>query len=312
MNADRFIYLTEAKGIPNIIKLLTDKIYEKYINYPKNEIIYDNDEYRYSIKIDKNEIENSFFENLFLYIILTNNKSKSSYYKHNLSNWNDKYKIFDKIIIQIFLVKENLDDLKEIISHELHHAFEDYKRKLNTNKNFKDVDSNLISTETDELITISNKFKNNYKLNKLSAFIYYLLNIEKKANISRLYYELKKYNLTKKDINNNEYQKLFFYKIYKEINNSTESLINSLNKEELNLFKEYIKHTSINNLYSNDDNIFKKRIINYLKNNSEETLKKMRKIMIEYLEDEDLMETRISNKQKMFELLLNIEKKIIN
>jgi hypothetical protein len=307
MNSERFRLLVESKGIPSGIITLTNIIYNKYINYPTNEIMKDkNNNERYSILVNKNELEYPFFDKLFIYINIVNNE-QSSYYGHTLSNWDEINKIYETININIFILKNNISDLKELISHELFHAYEDYKRKLNINKGFKDINQNNISIETDELQKIKSKFSNNDKLNKLSYFVYYMLNIEKRANISQLYFELKKYNLTKKDINSGIYKNLTFYAIYQTIKNDAEKLINSLNDDEINLFGEYIKNSAINNLYSVDKIAFKKRLIQYFKKESENTLKKMRKIMIEYLEDENLMETKKSDRSRMIEIMLHLD-----
>jgi hypothetical protein len=306
MNSERYVLLNESKGIPNIIKMLTDVVYNKFMNYPEDQIIKDNN--LYSILINKNEFKYPFFEKLFVFINIVDNE-QSSYYKHTMSDWNDIDKIYKNIHANIYITKNNIDELKELISHELFHAYEDYKRKLNSDKGFKDIDQNNVSIETDELQKIKNKFGNNDKLNKLSYFVYYMLNIEKRANVSRLYFELKKNNLTKKDINSEIFKKLTFYIIYQNIKNESEGLINSLNDDELNLFGEYIQNSAINNLYSNDKIAFKKRLIQYFKTESENTLKKMRKIMIEYLEDEGLMETKKSDRSRMIEIMKHLDQK---
>ena len=311
MNSERYRLLNESKGIPSGIIELTKTIYNKFINYPSNEIIKDNNNNkRYSILIDKNEISYSFFDKLFIYINIVD-VEQSSYYKHTMSDWNDVDKIYEKIHINIYITKNKINDLEGLISHETFHAYEDYKRKLNSGKGFNDINQNNISIETDELQNIKNKFGNNEKLNKLSWFVYYMLNIEKRANVSQLYFELKKFNLTKKDINSGIFKNMTFYHTYETIKNESEGLINSLNDDELILFGEYIKNSAISNLYSTDKIAFKKRLIQYFKTESENTLKKMRKIMIEYLEDENLMETKKSDWSRMIKIMNHLDQKII-
>jgi hypothetical protein len=308
LNSERYFYLEEAKGVPNILKIMSDNIYDKFINYPENEIEKINNNFRYKIEFNKNELEYSFFEKLIIYITISNDNDESSYYNYSKSNWIENKKIFEKIVINIFILKNNINDLSDIIMHELLHAYEDYQRSLN-NVGFNKMNPNKISIETDDLKKIKEKFGDNNKLNTLAYYVYYLLNIERNAYVSQIYSELKKYKLTKNDINREKYKELTFFKTYLVINNYSEQYVNSLNNDELKLFAEYIQHSAIKNLYSVNNNIFKKKLINYFKSESEKTMKKMYKVMVEYLEDDNLMEVFYLSKKKMLNIISYIENK---
>jgi hypothetical protein len=173
----------------------------------------------------------------------------------------------------------------------LHHAYEDYELKLKTNKGFNDRNPNYYSFDTDELNNVRDKFKNNNKLLFLSYSIYHLMNVEEKANVAQLYYEMDKLKFTKEDIQNGKYKDFTYYKNYLNINKYSESYVNSLNNEELKLLMEYAKHTGIKKIITNDINAFKRKLINFLKTNSEYVMNKMKKIMIEYLKYHEMLES---------------------
>jgi hypothetical protein len=308
MDFNTYILLNESKGIPLIVKDLTNNVIDNFLKNPE-EFLFEKQKDRdiYSIIISGNNVEKPFFSKLYVYITIFKDLNKDSYYKYDLSKWNENLKIFDKVMIEINITNDEIDELKDYLTHELIHAYEDYNRKLNTNKGFSDLEKNTFSLETPEQQTAKENFGNNDKLNLLYHYTYYLLHPERRANIGAVYFELKKYKLTKEDIDNGDYKKLFYYKLYQKINDGISNLVNSLNDEEIKLFGEYIKKSSIKNLYSDNVNLFKRRLIDYMKKRSEETLYKMRKITYEYLSDNNLMENNsFENERKKLLKLMGI------
>lgn len=299
--------LYESLGLPKVVYDLTELIYKQFLNYNEDLILQTSDRKVYVIKLNKKDYENSFFNELKLSVEITNNDiSDDSRYIPEINGWNDIEKIFNVVKIRIIVNIENKNNIKELIAHELLHAYDDYKTKLNTNIGFIDGNSNYFTINTPELNQIFNKFGDDRKLHFLAYYVYYLLEPEKRANVTQLYFELQKHKFTKEDITSEKYKTLTFYKNYLNINENAENIVNYLNENELSLFKEFIKNSYLVSLYSKSDDVFKRRIIKYFKEKSETTMRKMQKIMMQYLNDGFLMEyDKFQPSRKKFEELTN-------
>jgi len=285
-----FLLLSEAQGIPDAVKYYTNILYHEFIFYPKEGIIYKNDSDNYYIIVKGGDNKLSFFNELLMEVIIYENNHDASYYKFDVSGWDENNRKFDRIFIKINMKSDEIPRLREDISHELHHAYEDYKRIANKKEGFLDLRNNITSTDTIEMRAIYNEFKDDDILLKLSNYIYYLLGVEKRANVSAMYQELIKFKLTKQDINDGAYKKMRFYEKYLTIINLTPKMVDSLNSEQLELFGRYVRASSINKIYSPNSSVFKKNLINYFKTESEEMLIKSRKMLMEYLTDYHLLE----------------------
>jgi hypothetical protein len=285
LNKEEYKLLIESMGLSPIVSDLTDIVFQKYLKEKDNPYLIDNNKKTYVIVVDDKEYNKSFFNQLNVIINIVNEEDTVSKYLPKYSNWIEDTMIFDEIFIEIQVDYNSIDDIRELIAHELTHSFEDYNRKKKSNNSFGDVNYNYFSVFTPELNNIIEKFGKNDKLNKLVYFIYYLLEPEKKANVTQLYFELKKLKLNKEDIVNGNYKSLTFYKIYDNINKYSFGLLNSLNDNEIELLKEFVKESYFSNLYSESNDIFINRLYKFFKEKSERALNKMRKITYLYFDN---------------------------
>ncbi len=308
----------ESMGMPEAVREITDIAYGKLENIEHK---IKTGRKMFDIIISKNETRQAFFNKLLIIIDIVAEDEDISRYIPIINGWDDVNKTYNIVKIEIKTTKENSLDIKELIGHELLHAYTDYKQKLNTDKGFNERNPNYITFNTEELNKIRNKFNGNIVLNKLIYYIYYLMQIEVNANVLQLYYQLEKLKKNKNyktsaeelyAIKHGSFEDLDNYLIYSIINNNSEYYVNSLTKNELDLFGEYIKHTAINSLYSTDDKAFKKNVISFLMNKSTNVMKKMKKIVAEYINYNKLINEANEScptKRRMLELIKTLEPK---
>ncbi len=279
----------ECKGIPDVVINIVEIVYVKFENTkPKNDKL----GLLYNIQLDRNDVQKPFFNKLEVLILIGENPDLNPHYSPEYNVWDDANRVYDMVKIRVIVSEDYKSEIKELIGHELLHAYNDYRLKFNTNVGFVDRDKNYYSNNTVELNKIKEKFKNNATLNYLTTFIYYLMKTENKGNVTQLYFELEKRNYTLDDINKGKYKNDTFYSIYRKINKYAGDYMDLLNQNELILLGEFISHTNVKKLYSPNINVFKKNMINYFRIESENVLRKMHKIMIEYLEYHRLAKIR--------------------
>jgi hypothetical protein len=307
MDFDTFVLLTESKGIPQIVKNITDILISKFFKNSRKFLLKKDLEYNiYLLKFSHEDLNELFFHDLFVYLYVYDEfTKKDSFYNYNINEWNENFKMFNQVVIRIYINKNEINDLSRILAHELIHAYEDHCRIIKTNKGFLNINPDEFSLETVKQIEIKEKFGDNPKLNKLYYYTYYLLFPERRANIGAIYYELKEFELTKQDIDDGKYKDMLYYKIYLQIKENISNLMKSLTDEEAKLFGEYIKGSAFKKLHSNNLQLFKQRIIVNFKKYSEETMFKMRKLTYSYLSDNHLMENfkLIEERSKMLRLM---------
>ena len=293
MNLDEYVMLSESMGVPIEVYDLTNKLVKSFIKEKnKRNKIVDKDGINFSYIFNSSTIKDSFVDEIFLQVNISS-KDFNSFYNYNLSNWDNINKKFKNLVIKISLSFENIKDFKEIISHELLHAFEDYKRRIGDNMGLTKLDGEYTSFQTKTLTDISINFTKPLKY--IEYFLYYLMSIEKRANVTQLYFELKKMDFNIEDIKSKRYKELSFYKIYNNIKDNGDLILNSLNDEELKLLNEHIsKIKPLKSIYSKDNNKMISNLKKYFKLESEKVLKKMNKVLLLYI-DEEFVNNYIKN-----------------
>ena len=293
MNMNECIMLKESMGVPIEVYELTNKLVKSFIKEKnKRNSVVRGDVMEFSYVYDSSPIQNTFVDEIILFLNVSS-KDLNSYYDYKLSNWISKDKRFKKIFITISISFENLKDFKDIVSHELLHAFADYKRRIGDNMGLTKLDGEYISFQTKDLTNISKNFTKPLKY--IEYFLYYLMSIEKRANVTQLYFELEKMDFNIEDIKNKRYKELSFYKIYNNIRNNGDLILDGLNDDELKLLNEYIgKIKPLKSIYSKNNNKLIYNLKKYFKSESEKVLKKMNKVLSLYI-DEEFVKNYIKN-----------------
>jgi len=316
--------LDEEIGIPDDFPILIKIINKIYLNYPKNEMLKnDNGNIEFILLINKDDIlkhltdiglkdkiKKFFFNGLNIHIIKTNNNGTSKYIANKVK-WDSVNNILDIIYIKITLNIGD-DDFITSLNHELLHAYQDYQTRLKTNNQSLEYNQKHYSTSTPEQLEISKNFSKDSPLDICEKFIYFLLKNERGANVSELYHEMERQNITREKINNGEYKKLKEFQNYTTIYENSDKLINNLDLNELNILKRFIRETSISRLISENDEVFKKRLINYFKDSSQKTLNKFYRLMSKYLDDNEKKQNEKYNTPstlKIIEMINKTEKK---
>ena len=272
--------LEEAKGIPIIVKELTPFIFEEFKK------IYRVTQFEYLIDFTKEEIplEGIYFEKINVHVVI-NESGGQALYRSNLSDWNEVDQIFKSVNIELELTRPELESFEKFLSHELLHSYEDYKGKLN-NAGFLDRSENQINIYTSGLLDKKDKFGKNVKLHMLINYLYYLMSIEKRANVASVYFDIDKENITLSGFNENPDQ-VRYYAIYNNIKNNGPGLVDTLTTDEIKLLREYILQSSvafIGNARNNDEKL-KKELKKYFTEKSQYCLKKIERIVKYYLDE---------------------------
>lgn len=299
--------INEEFGISKVNKLYTNIIYNMFEDYKYGE---------FTVDLENTDLP---LNNCLIKIIESDKYKGISNPTYTTIKDDILYNmIFEFEINKKFVVKTKI---KEIISHEINHCIEYYKfnnkKSININvqktpnyilirKSFKEFDTLL----TDEINRNNNltKLKNQNTFDKFNSLIYYSLDTEYNARISQLYQYLKSFNsknykylLTQ--LHNSPtfsfYQQLETFNsenfvneminlidknlFLKLTNNLNEKLIeNNVNTVNGYNFIKIITEREIYNYYKKWENIFK------IKNKKH--MKKMKRIIIEIMIDDELKE----------------------
>lgn len=284
--------INEGMGMPNVIKNIVN-LSNKLFNENNNGKICGSGDSRYvesKIVIDGNNINDSFFNDLIIVVREYDSDSQNlhSFYVPKLSEWDVVNNKFDIFYITISLNKDNLYEFSEKLTHELLHAYEDYKRILK-GRGFNNLDQERITVDGDRLTNI-----NRYMIGRLlpiKAMIYLNLDTEKRANIAQFYAELNKNEITINSIKNNSYKNLSGYNIYKNMYNTVSNLIDNLNTNEINILIDYCIIMNLGSIINRNESEtitekdFKNRFIKYIQTGANNTMIKMDKIVWEYIND---------------------------
>jgi hypothetical protein len=235
--------LYESKGIPNVIKVFSNIIYNK-INIEENEYFIEINQPDFNIKLDFNiKKGKNFYGSCFFKDV------------ENL-----------KCIINIEYSYWDEYELKRLITHELLHLYELYNR---VNKNSK----NRLQWN---LIKIINSIKTEDKLiNDLKTLIYWTSDQEINASIAELYPILYSKNSTNKDELKKELHSNRIYKIIEQTESFDwrnykldfdklyyffEKISKIKTNQKFNLFKNPKTHKDIMENLNNWQKLFQKKV----------------------------------------------------
>ncbi|MCK9416336.1 hypothetical protein M0Q97_06730 [Candidatus Dojkabacteria bacterium] len=183
--------LFESKGISKTIKVFTNIIYNKL---QKNIT-------EYIIDIDENDLK---LKNLK--IILENVNNFNYYGSSGYGDLKNDFLVNSDILLRFNFDNWNETEIKRIITHELLHIYEIYKR-LMSNPKFVGLQWLLIN----KIQQIKDKYKNDDFIHDLCLMIYYTSNQELNAIVAQVYPIL--YNIDS-DNKNTLYQELLKTKSY--------------------------------------------------------------------------------------------------
>lgn len=283
---------------------------KKIINYIVDNIL---NIYKKETSIDSEKISNDlFFNKLNLYFDINNkNIIEGSYkigfendednIKYDLDRWNNDNKKFNFIEITVYNFDDpnsewQVDDLAEILTHELTHAWDDYilrlegtsslrNKKLSNDFN-KELNNLREKILLDSIFNFDKNERDKYKeyLNKdiplLKDVLYYLDKNEQNAYISQLNQVLK----------NKKFE-------------NTKDLVNYLNNKSVT----YYNYKVLFELFHNDEYInklielgLKKSSINKLKKQSHEAWNKIVNHLYHILEDHKIKPLNEGNSKVFF------------
>ena len=294
--------LNEAKGIPDIIKYLvpfvSDEIIEEYNTGKKD----------FKLKLSQADLglNDLYFKYLNIDFKIEDNPYGGAYNYTN-SAWDNKKKIFNTVEINLSISKDMFNQLNSLLAHELLHSYEDFKTRM-SDKGFLNRTPNQLTPDASNLLPIEEKYQDHPKIQSLIQSIYYLMSVEKRANVASVYHDLENYNFTLDSYNNNK-TSLRMYYIYDNILNQAPKIVDSLNDYELDGIREYIQQSSIAYVGNNkkDNNRFKNDFKKYLVDNSGYCLKKIDNIVNYYL-DENFVNKFENRNLRGFKLLSEIDR----
>lgn len=244
--------INESLGLFNGCKSILNYIEKNLLDFCKQEKIIINSS-------DISSLSDKFFNKLYLTLKKTNSDEHGEYVNgqvddnknndYELVKWNKDKQIFNFIEIRIFYYSEN--NIRELLTHELIHAYSDYK--LHINKSSLRINEINLKNKLNKL-NISSK-----DINETIKSIYYYLNhFEVNAYIGQINscFKNKKFDNAKSCINylsKNSSSYINYKTLYQYINSY--------------LFTDFCKENNIDNKIKNDiikkiNNIWKK-IINH-------------------------------------------------
>ena len=226
------------------------------------------DGYNTVVKLTKDNLpdfKNIFFENIIVNID-TSEDNGAEYIDNEELN---KDLLFDEVVINVYLTKQQISELQSTLMHELTHAYNNYMMLLKGNRNYINVAK---STLYKNIVSFPEKINAEYHIKRA---MYFLLGYEKNAFIAQI----------KADLENNKdkiygpidalnvLKKSETYVTYQRLNKAIGRYFNN------NLSEEKIKeiedaYTDITGQKLTRNKIFKK-----LQALSDKTMKKLDKIL---------------------------------
>ena len=226
------------------------------------------DGYNTVVKLTKDNLpdfKNIFFENIIVNID-TSEDNGAEYIDNEELN---KDLLFDEVVINVYLTKQQISELQSTLMHELTHAYNNYMMLLKGNRNYINVAK---STLYKNIVSFPEKINAEYHIKRA---MYFLLGYEKNAFIAQI----------KADLENNKdkiygpidalnvLKKSETYVTYQRLNKAIGRYFNN------NLSEEKIKeiedaYTDITGQKMTRNKIFKK-----LQALSDKTMKKLDKIL---------------------------------
>ena len=226
------------------------------------------DGYNTVVKLTKDNLrdfKNIFFENIIVNID-TSEDNGAEYIDNEELN---KDLLFDEVVINVYLTKQQISELQSTLMHELTHAYNNYMMLLKGNRNYINVAK---STLYKNIVSFPEKINAEYHIKRA---MYFLLGYEKNAFIAQI----------KADLENNRdkiygpidalnvLKKSDTYVTYQRLNKAIGRYFNN------NLSEEKIKeiedaYTDITGQKTTRNKIFKK-----LQALSDKTMKKLDKLL---------------------------------
>lgn len=137
------------------------------------------DGYNTVVKLTKDNLQdfkNIFFENITVNID-TSEDNGAEYIDNEELN---KDLLFDEVVINVFLTKQQISELQSTLMHELTHAYNNYMMLLKGNRNYINVAK---STLYKNIVSFPEKINAEYHIKRA---MYFLLGYEKNAFIAQI------------------------------------------------------------------------------------------------------------------------------
>lgn len=137
------------------------------------------DGYNTVVKLTKDNLQdfkNIFFENITVNID-TSEDNGAEYIDNEELN---KDLLFDEVVINVYLTKQQISELQSTLMHELTHAYNNYMMLLKGNRNYINVAK---STLYKNIVSFPEKINAEYHIKRA---MYFLLGYEKNAFISQI------------------------------------------------------------------------------------------------------------------------------
>lgn len=246
-------------------KMWDDFVNEKYSSFDKsyfitNEILNNIQSHKFTKQNPYKifEISQDTFFKEVLIRIMHNNDDKSSYKTSTNLNYNETLQKLNYIVIDIN--SNLLNDtwqLEHVISHELLHTYEDFKRLSKKKKTLSKIfDINYINA------SITLIFTNNLVEQIISSYVYFFNSSEINAHLGEMKHYLQKHKFGGVTSAMNIIKKCPIYQKYLEIGEYISLLDKLSNKQQKIIFSEYKKY---NFSETTPNQMIKKMTNNFLK-----------------------------------------------